>query len=636
MKSKLIMAALAAAVLLLPARGSARATFEVVSPEQAWSNFLSSWEGFRAGMGKNAKSLPKDRLEAALAAKWDGGLGDLPVYSAALIEWARQQQKANQPENAAWLLEKAAKLAPNSVHVELCLARYYLGGGLIDPRQALEHYLRAVRLLDDDFPARLRVDGRWCLFPLAFLLLFGIVLAAAVIVRYRVALGHDFGDFFPPGKLPGWLRAALGGLILLLPLAAGMSWWLLLAWWLVLLTPYLKRAELVLMFAWLLCLQSAPVLVGSYARYFGSRADPVLMSALRVRDGVPSAEDRKLLAAAVERDPEDVVARFSLAELMRREGYLAEAFAMYEPLRGNQATAAEALNNTAVISFCDPSRLHDVEAALTEAANVGEGRGAVEINYNLSQYSQEQNDTLAQNAYLDKARQAGEDRLKAIQERYHAYRMNRHLAALPLPERLLWERVGRDSEAVAAIEAGLWDRLMGPIRGTPFAAAAGGAGLAALGLLIGRRRWSLAYRCGSCGDPICPRCSQPAKDPALCSPCYFVFRERPLNLDKQLEFMKRTEAQHYRDRWSRAGFVATVLLPGWGQMVLGFGVAGYGLAVLSVAVLAGLLTGPLAWPAPLPWPAGGVSGLDLAVGLAYAAVMVIALLVYRGHAERWR
>jgi hypothetical protein len=84
------------------------------------------------------------------------------------------------------------------------------------------------------------------------------------------------------------------------------------------------------------------------------------------------------------------------------------------------------------------------------------------------------------------------------------------------------------------------------------------------------------------------------------------------------------------------GLATSLLLPGSGQMLLGFGIAGYIFFPLAALVLGVALTGYLLWPDPYPAYRGGVFGHELLLVLGYLILMVISVLVFRRHAERWR
>jgi hypothetical protein len=217
------------------------------------------------------------------------------------------------------------------------------------------------------------------------------------------------------------------------------------------------------------------------------------------------------------------------------------------------------------------------------------------------------------------------------------YRFNRFFASMPLPEELIWERLEQGSPLAAAVNAGLWRAWMGPLKGLGHHGSLGGL-LAAMAVFrIWRRRWRLSYRCASCGQPICRRCEPTAKDPRICSPCYYVLREPTgggLNLPMQMT--KRTQAQWYRDLWTRGGWIASLILPGSGLLALGDCVLGTLFFSAAALLLAGPLEGLLVRVETLPAYHGGISPVSLLLLILYLVLMLAGLLVYRLRVDRWR
>lgn len=606
---------------------------EVVPPGRAQARFMEQWEVFRSAYAREGlKDEAKAAFEQALEGKWDGGLGNQPVRALVLVGWAEQSEARGDVNAATYLLEGAQKLAPRSVRLELALARYYLGGGRFEPLKSLSHFRRAAADLSEDFPELFRFLGRLCMVPLVFLWLFGLVIGLILILRYAPLLAHDLSDFFPPEKIPAGLTWALTGVLLLLPLAAGLSVWWLLGWWLVIFSLYMSGGERAAAYLWLILLLGSPWLTEKYALFSAARADEALQAVLRVRGGAPTAEDVQLLKEAHDQDPEDLLIGFSLAQLLQREGRFNEALAAYADSLASDRTDQAAYNNVAEIYFA----AGDVRSAFQALSRAREEEPTkVEILFNLSQYYKQSGQEPEMNEQLGNAQDLDADRVKELQDKAGVNRLNRILAGLPAPGALVWARaLQRSPEKIALVERtqNLW---LGP----PGELGVYAGDLVFLVILtvigLGKKRWRLAVRCASCGQAICLRCQRPAKDPAVCGPCYNVFKGQG-GVDLKIKMQKRAQVQQYRDRWRRAALALSALLPGTGLLLLGNAAAGFALLVLAALPLSGMLSAYLLWPDPGPFYAGGTSAGAVLLAFIYFALMIVSIFLCRAEADHWR
>jgi len=605
---------------------------EVITPSTAWSRFLSEWEDYQGHLERLELSAAKESLERALSSKYDGGLGDLVAPAVALIRQAERFHKNGDAETSAYLARTAGKLAPGSVQVHLCLARFSLGGGPMDPAAALKHYVAAVRSMPCDFSFVHRAAGRAAVFPLVFLVLFGTVFVLILLARYGRLLVHDLSDFFPPESMPGPLVWLLGAVFLLLPLCAGLSLWWLVSWWALVFSLYMQRGEALLAGLWFVLLAGSPFLVSKYADFAAQRADPVMLSVMRVRDGVPGPEDREVLEKALDRRENDPLVRLCLAELLKRQGRFYRAESLYKSLFEHPLAGQAAYNNVAEI-YLAAGKLDSAHRALLAAAGAGPPR--VETLYNLAQYYNEAEELLRVKEQYEKAQAIDREKLDLLRERGGVRKLNRFMAAIPVPWELLWERSLRGSAAGRAAAAGFWIKYMGPPGGISFSIACLGCFLVLVIMRVLRPRLRLSCRCASCGEPVCFRCRRPAKDPSLCPGCYSVFRGGG-GVDLKIKMQKRAQVQRYRDLWRRLGTAFALAAPGTGQLLLGFNRAGALLFGAAVLVVAGLLSRLAVWPAGVASYSGGFSGHLIAPALVYAALMLVSILSFRSRAEKWR
>jgi len=452
--------AIIVALLLLPLFG-AEATYpiEVVPPTKAWSQLLESWESFRYYLDEGNLAAAREELQLVMESKRDGAMGALPAHSIALIRLAEEFHNKGELETAAWLGEFAHGLAPKTVSVHLALARYNLGGGPIAPGRSLSHYIRSIKIITEDFPGLYRFLGRLSIYPVVFLALFGFVFSVTALFRYAPLLAHDFRDLYPADIISGWMTRGLLAVLLLLPLAAGFSFWWLICCCLIVLSLYMKRSERLLVYLWLIALLATPWLLEYHTIFAGARSDHVLQAALRVRNGVIAGADREVLEDTVSKRPDDMLARFSLARLLTREGRFNKAVLVYEPALKDPRTAQEAYNNVAEIYMWDRN-LDTVYLALSEATEAGPQRA--EIMFNLGQYFLEAEDHTRMEEYFNVARSIDEARLDEMLVLAKERKLNRFMASLPVPWPLVWERSIRGSALSSAALPGIWNKWMGP------------------------------------------------------------------------------------------------------------------------------------------------------------------------------
>ncbi|MFO8057996.1 MAG: tetratricopeptide repeat protein [bacterium] len=634
-----------AVILILPALisldASARSgAVKVITPEQARQEVQENWQSFRSVMTADKLDLAraKESFQTVLDKKWEGDLGDFPVLSLVMIEWADDLGEQGHPEIQKWLLSSATLLSPLSAEVEFAAGRYYLGGGEINPFKAASHYWSGARKLYQDFNTASRLYARLCAVPPLFLFIMGVMLAVTACCRYLPLLLHDFGDIFPRESLPAWMWGPLLLVGLLLPLAAGLWVWWLLAWILLVFSLYMTNGERALVYLWFTALLSMGFFVQNYGVMAAMRADEPLQAVIRARNGVPEPGDYQLIQNAMESRPESTLFSFVHARQSIKRGKIksaGDAKELYKKSLQDQRTMQAALNNLAEIYFAAGKR----EAArdtLVQADKSGPSRA--KVYFNLAQYHLAANNESQRNSYTNRVLELPEGDLSRLSKRAtREFRLNRFFLPMKVPASLVWERARELTPEDAAVINATWKKWMGnlPGRGMPFLAVCL-AGLVLMNVTrMIKNRTRLARRCASCGKPMCMRCHLPSKDPIICAQCYSVFRSHS-GVDLQVKMQKRSRVQKYKDRWRRIAFTLSVVAPGSGQLLMGF--TGGGVFLFAVAALtgAGLLSGLLVWPFPHALYSGGIGGASLAAICVYLVFMLISISVLRSQLEHWR
>ncbi len=612
----------------------------MVPPLQARQDVQESWARFRAIIlsDKADLSRAKDAFEDVCDSKWEGDLGDFPVLSLTMIGWAEDFGERGHRDIQEWLIISAEELSPLSAHVEFARGRYYLGGGDISPLKAASHYYAGFLKLNEDFKTASHLYARLCVVPLLFFLVFGLALAMTAVFRYAPLLLHDFSDIFPSDRLPAFLRLVLLLVVLLIPLAAGLYIWWVVAWALILFSLYMTNGERMLCYLWIAALLSTGFFIEKYGIMAGTRADRQLQAAIRARNSAPRPGDEQLLKKAMAQHPNSTLFSFLNARMTIKTGQIgsaAEAESLYKDSLEDERTMQEALNNLAEIYYAagNPEAARET---LIEAEKAGPSRP--EIYFNLAQYYMAIEKETERNRYKDRVAALEEGALSRLSQRAsHEFQLNRYFLPLKVPSELVWERAWKLTPEDAAIINATRERWMGPLPpgGLPFLATCLAAILLMVTTRIIRNRARLAKRCASCGNPMCMRCHLPSKDPLICSQCYSVFRTHT-GVDMNAKKNKRYQVERYKDRWRRLTTLFSIFLPGTGQLIMGATASGVFLFLFASLIIAGFLSVLGVWPHPYGIYASGFSGTYTAMVLLYVIFALISISMLRSQLEHWR
>lgn len=556
--------------------------------ERAWSAPAGSLEERVTRTRRTALELGAWNLDPAARAVVTGAAGgdqlararaavrlapDLPVASMALAEalWLHGES----PMGAVRALVGALGAIPR--HLEASL--WFAGSGL---------YMLAVALLGGG--------------------LIAIFIAGLAVAAHAA---HDLGHLISRNT-PEFARFALLGGLLLVPLILGEGVLGFALAFLVVAVVYGSRGQRIA-----LAIAVAAVWAGAFpvAQLAGATlnafpADPVARATYSAGSGLASPVEVARLEAAAASDP---LAARGLAIHTRRVGNLARADALYQELLGQAPDDLGIVNNAANVRL----DLGQLENALELYARAGELAQSPVVLFNLAQAHgrafqvEDLNRTLALAQRVD-----GE--LVAEFTALQGAEAEGFVVDLPLPPRLMWERVLR-SDTGAPIAAELRAPLApGRIGGNRDTLAAACAGVLLFGIVVGWRlqpsRW-----CGRCGQRMCPRCAPESSGGELCDGCNRLFYQ-PEKTDRALRLDRVSALREREQRVNRLATAASLLIPGAAGLLARrpfssfLGAFFFALAVSAIVWNGGVIPDPLI--------AGGAGTL------CFATLAVLSLLLY--------
>jgi hypothetical protein len=520
--------------------------------------------------------------------------------------------------------EAAVRLAPDWPAGRMQLAQViWLEGDA--PIHALRTAWGAVLAIGRHLEASVWFAGSGLLIVAAALVGGGLLCIGLAGVLAAPHAAHDLGDLLSTGT-PGFARAGLLGGLLLLPFVLGEGT-LGLVWVLLVLgCVYGTRRQRVV-----LALATGAVLLGAWpaARWAGAvlgafGRDPVAEAAFSTAQGSSLEVDALRLGARAGADP---LAARGLALRARRSRSLSAADAHYQDLLESQPDDWVIANNAANVRL----DLGHIESALSLY-----GRAAAQVQspivyFNLAQaYGRAfQVEELAET--LRRA-QTVDAELVAELTQLQGTDLEGFVVDLPLPARLLWERIGGSAagEPLAAeLRAPLAPgRLGGDVRVATGALAAA----CLLGGLVGRRVRA-SHWCARCGRRMCPRCEPESGRGAACTACNRLFSQTGGSGSDRALRVERINALRGREqRLERLATGAALVVPGLAGFLArspGRSLLASLLFVLAGAAAAlrhGAVPDPLVAGATAPFVFLHVAGL---AALGYALTVATALAARR-------
>lgn len=446
----------------------------------------------------------------------------------------------------------------------------------------------------------------------------GFVTLAIFGVFAFIHAAHDIGDPFS-SAMPTFARVGLLAAVMLVPLALDQG---LLGLALPLFSVGLiygaARQRLVL------CLAAIAVLVGAFpmARFAGTLltayVEAPIEAAVFVTDGIALPGELRLLESVAESDP---MAAMALAVVSRRSGNLAEADAQYRSLLQQESANHASANNAANVKL----ELGELESAITLYRKSLEMKNSATVLFNLSQAQgqafklDDVGPTLAAAQQLDSARIA---ELTVLQ----GSDLSSYTVDLPLPRRMLWERILAASSG-ELFAAELRSVIAPGALGQSVRLSAGAFALIAVLSLLAASRFTRSHWCARCGRRMCLRCDPELGEEEDCESCNRLF-QHPETTDRVMR-AARVNALRFREkRLARVRLFVSILLPGvagalarcpWASL---FGAFSAVIAIMAILWRNGVTPDPLILGAAAPMAFGLISVLAL---LCYSASVAFSL-----------
>ncbi len=541
----------------------------------------AAWDRWRVA-NQNQASDPK--AEAAARAdlvrlKNEIGASDLEPWSIAMLRAAEAHEAAGASSTAVELALSAVELAPNLPAPQFGLARAYFAA---DPSE-VPRYFGTVKA----GVMRLIFDPRYnrpLLGDVATALLFALALTGVLVLivllarRVRYFL-YDLHFFFPRA-VPRWQSAAIGLLLLSLPLVfrLGLVPSLLVAFAAV--TLYLSFAERVVVTVLIGCIGCLPLLGQLLVRYTAFADTPAEQAWQLERGGTGTAAIAQEVATRAAEDKAGFGELFALGTYELHRGKLDLAIPRLEAALLKKPNEPRAQLNLAAAMMMTGD-LENPAPLLKAAADALPDSPAP--HWNLARYHQRRVATLgiegAATEVDEGNRQLGEarardpsltDRKDPPNDKLYG---NLYLMTVPMAHSDL-VALTASPEAEARVRSQLTLMLLGDWNApyAPFYPLGACLVLMAFGALS--TRLQAARACSKCGTPMSRR-----EDPevglgsGLCTACVNVFSKKGV-VPPALKVRKQVEVARYQSRMDRAAFGLGLVCSGMGHVFRGLPVRG--------------------------------------------------------------
>jgi tetratricopeptide (TPR) repeat protein len=510
-------------------------------------------------------------VDQAVAFMEREGLRASPEVGAAFLAGARRARRDGEMESALDQVRLSLRFDPGRADARFTLA------GLLVRQGDLAGGLRAFRdgivsLLQD--PELLFYLSGAVLVVVYLGVVGGLALALLLIgLKARPAFVHDLQERLT-GRMSPAAAALLGGAILALPLVLPVPLAWAPAFWGALLFAWIDRSERLVIACALAGLVLAGVFGAAVAWHADTTTDPEARALLQAARAGPDLRHEAALLRAAEEHPGDPIYPFLLGSAYRVGGRLDEATTMYRKVLAIDPDNARAMVNL--------GNLHALRQEFSLAQALYKKAGEVDPTLMLAAYD-------SHLAYLETFNMEAADEALRNARHLDEVQVNRLLgtgtsaanAARRAPQDTRWPQrdiVARALRLRLAGGPGAFLRA-GVTNATGLAAAAGLlAALFVPGLLLAPRG-PRALRCQRCGRAYCRRCQMTTKHAGHCAQCVHLFLLRD-GVAPSVRDQKLSEVVRYRRRVFLETRLASLLLPGCGQ-VMG------GRAVLGATLLAG-------------------------------------------------
>ena len=588
---------------------------------------------------------------------------DLTPVAAAFVALFDRATEHETKTGRAAIAAEAIPLAPDYPPLHFLLARCLLASGfqglgqaataMTDGLAAFVHYPRGL----------VTMAANAAFYLVIAMIAVAVAVAAMLLLRHLREVFHDVGDAFPTGAVVGFALSdmarsrratfVLGSglartllvlvllLLLLLPLVLGAGLLLTSACWVLAMTPYARRTELVAAILVLLSIVVIPfmaALPGAPDR-LAQAPGPALWTCLREHCYDTAAAQRRL-----QEQEDHTWARLALAanEVRRgpmRPAALESALLHLQSARPDSHGVVTAWTGNVLVlralSSCEATGKPDA-AALEAATKAFEGaprnqsvlRGlaiARGLSGDRAGMEGPLKDLIGAEADVDLSSIVRIKTLTAspAQACQNAAVIARELSPPPMPDWSVYmSEVGPGAfDPIVPFPALLAGHV--PPRAISICA---GVGIAAMVvLLIARRPMKLACVCPRCGTVFCERCNRAESGFDFCPSC-LLEKIRPAFLDP----LDIVATQRLRNAWQHRGRVAVpvlaLLVPGTGQVLAGRPVRGMAmLLLLATAVsMAAIPVAPVI--DPVGYLGQDVSGLPLLPPVALALIYCLSAL----------
>ncbi len=505
----------------------------------------------------------KQKLREVNSKKQEVGLENLIPASDVVIK----ESKLIKGDFAAQIdfLEMASKLAPYNWRARFALAQLHISKGnlygfVVESLRGLRDKILDIYTLYASLNKILEI------LALSLFTAFSLVILFSFVQAHR-ALFHDVKERLPgslsllPISIIGW------GFLAIVLWVGGIFWFILLlsvlTWGYV--DPLGKRfIKAFLVFVFLL-----PLILLLMGITFNAYHTPYIKALRDISYGIYSGETEKIFKEALQSDPFNPEAGFSLALINKKKGFLEAAEKGYRELIEHSYQLDKVYNNLGNVYYAE-KKFHEAIKAYESALE--ENPKLFSAHYNLAQ-ALWQDPSSSEKAVeeLDQAQRLDYDRFNKIREiagtssHYNLVLVDELLPRYApfLGSFKLWQPGYEASKKVWS----LFSRLDNPLY------LLGVAPFSWWILIKARdrfqRKMGYAYYCEMCGDPMCKYCQQGGGARKLCTSCSYIFAKRGVVKPGKRE-EKIRQVKHYEQarRWTAR--ITSLLLPGSGHIYLGY------------------------------------------------------------------
>lgn len=577
----------------------------IITTKKTDADLDAAWDRWRVandGFNTDPKAEANARGEL-LSLREETGARDLEAWSVAMMRAAEGHEAQGSSAVAVEQALSAMELAPHLPSSHFGLARLYF---MADPSE-IPRYFGTLK----DGIARLVSEPRYSrplLADTGTVLLFafaitGVLVVAVLFARRARYFLYDLHFFFPRA-VPRWQTAAIGLLLVSLPIVfrLGLVPSLLVAFAAV--TLYLTASERVVAAVLIGLIGVLPILGSLLVRYTAFADTPAELAWQLEAGGTGAEAVAQKVARRAAEDKADFGELFALGTFELRRGKVDLAIPRLKAALLKTPDVAQAQVNLAVAMLVAGDLENPKTLLETAAAKLPDSAAP---HWNLGRYYQRRVMTLGLdvaasevdkgNAELAEARQRDpslEGRAEPANDKQQA---NTWLMLLPLPRADL-VALADSPESEQRVRSQLTLMLLGDVTASwaPFYPALLCLLLIGLGSLSSRLQ--AARACSKCGLPMSRR-----EDPELgrasvmCTACVNVFSKKGV-VPPALKVRKQVEVARYQSRMDRLSFALGILCSGMGHVFKGLPVRGavYAFLFLLAAVAFVLRDGVLRTP----------------------------------------